>query len=62
MILKNDGFAYKQTPTNTKHIEYLKKGLAKIVKGITLNSNLYTAEEETNKVEDVIVDNYKVSS
>ena len=53
MILKNDGFAFKQTPTNVNHIDYLKKELSKIVKGITLNSNLYTAEEDKqDEVED----------
>ena len=43
LIMSKDGFAYEKTPTNTSHIEdFLNKNSA--VKGITLNSNLYTGQ------------------
>ena len=40
LILSRDGCPYEETPTNLKHIEYL-KGRSE-VKGITMNSHLYT--------------------
>ena len=45
LIMEKDGFEFEKTPTNLKHIDYLKNDIKDIVKGITLNSNLYTAEE-----------------
>jgi hypothetical protein len=42
LIMEKDGFPIVETPTNVKHIAYLKKN-SDIVKGISLNSNLYTA-------------------
>jgi hypothetical protein len=41
MLIK-EGCPFEETPTNLKHINgFLKKNI-KLVKGITLNSNLYT--------------------
>lgn len=41
-MLLEEGCPFEQTPTNLKHINgFLKKSI-KLVKGITLNSNLYT--------------------
>jgi hypothetical protein len=40
LLLKRDGFPYEKTPTNEKHIEYLRS--LSLIKGISLNSNLYT--------------------
>ena len=48
--MEKDGFPYVETPTNVKHIAYLKKN-SDIVKGISLNSNLYTAQEENQEEE-----------
>ena len=41
MLIEADGFPYESTPTNDKHMEFL-RGLTVEVKGISLNSNLYT--------------------
>ena len=51
LIMEKDGFPYEKTPTNVKHISYL-MGNKDIVKGISLNSNLYTAQEEEEEKED----------
>ena len=40
LIMSRDGCPYEETPTNVKHLEYLKQN--KLIKGITLNSHLYT--------------------
>jgi hypothetical protein len=45
LIMEKDGFPYEKTPTNVKHISYLMEN-SDIVKGVSLNSNLYTAQEE----------------
>jgi hypothetical protein len=45
--MSKDGFNYEKTPTNVQHIEgFLMKNAA--IKGITLNSNLYTSMEDGN--------------
>lgn len=43
LLLKRNGFPYEETPTNVRHVGFL-NGLD-LVKGITLNSNLYTNKE-----------------
>jgi hypothetical protein len=48
--MEKDGFPYEKTPTNVKHIAYLKHS-QDIVKGISLNSNLYSAQEEEEEEE-----------
>lgn len=45
MLIQADGFPYEKTPTNEKHIAYL-NSLTSLVKGISLNSNLYTQKEK----------------
>ena len=45
LIMKRDGFSFEKTPTNVKHINQYLKQLPNIVKGITLNSNLYSKNE-----------------
>ena len=50
--MEKDGFPYEKTPTNVKHISYLNKNID-IVKGISLNSNLYTAQEEEAEIEEI---------
>lgn len=40
LLLKRDGFPYEETPTNVRHIAWLRT--QDLVKGITLNANLYT--------------------
>ncbi len=42
--MKKDGFNYERTPTNLTHVSFL-QGLPE-VKGLSLNSNLYTSQEE----------------
>ena len=44
LLLERDGFPIHETPTNTRHVDFLRK-LDTLVKGITLNSNLYTNKE-----------------
>jgi hypothetical protein len=41
--MEKDGFNYRKTPANLKHIDFLKIENSDIVKGISLNSNLYTS-------------------
>ena len=48
--MKKDGFKYVKTPTNDKHISYL-KALPNIVTGVSLNSDLYTGNQEKQKNE-----------
>mmetsp|Transcript_30241 Transcript_30241/g.46237 ORF Transcript_30241/g.46237 Transcript_30241/m.46237 type:complete len:113 (-) Transcript_30241:239-577(-) len=43
LIMKKDGFNYDHTPTNDSHVQFL-EGLPQ-VKGLSLNSNLYTTQE-----------------
>lgn len=50
MLLEQDGFPIVETPTNDKHIAYLRT-LKNIVHGITLASNLYTQKEKIKPVE-----------
>ena len=47
MLLKRDGFPIVPTPTNDRHVAFL-KSLENLVKGLSLNSNLYTSNEEAN--------------
>jgi hypothetical protein len=48
LLLKRDGFPVVKTPTNDRHIAYLRK--MELVKGLSLNSNLYTNNENTTQV------------
>jgi len=48
MLLKRDGFPIVSTPTNDKHIAYLKR--IEEVKGISLNSNLYNNNDNEKEV------------
>lgn len=50
MLLEADGFPYEKTPTNERHISYL-RSLTNEVKGISLNSNLYTQKEKKKAYE-----------
>lgn len=43
MLLERDGFNVEKTPTLDKHMEFLRN--LSIVKGLTLNSNLYSKNE-----------------
>ena len=44
LLLERDGFPFEETPTNVKHIAFLRQ-ISDLVKGITLNTNLYTNKE-----------------
>ena len=44
MLLERDGFPIVETPTNKKHVALL-RSLESLVKGITLNTCLYTNNE-----------------
>ena len=48
LLLKRDGFPVVKTPTNDRHITYLRN--MELVKGLSLNSNLYTNNENTLQV------------
>lgn len=50
MLIEADGFPYESTPTNDRHITYL-RSLTSEVKGISLNSNLYTQKEKKKAYE-----------
>ena len=41
LLLERDGFPIEETPTNNKHVAFLRQ-INELVKGITLNTNLYT--------------------
>ena len=41
-LLLKEGCPFEETPTNLRHINGFLKKNVKLVKGITLNSNLYT--------------------
>ena len=41
MLLERDGFPIEETPTNVRHVALL-RNMTTLVKGITLNTNLYT--------------------
>lgn len=45
LLLERDGFPIEETPTNTKHVAFLRALETPQVKGITLNTNLYTNKE-----------------
>jgi hypothetical protein len=45
LLLKRDGFPVVKTPTNDRHISFLRA--MPIVKGLSLNSNLYSNNEST---------------
>ena len=49
LLLKRDGFPYVETPTNDRHISFL-KGMKDLVKGLSLNSNLYSNNDTTLQV------------
>jgi len=53
-MLTKEGFPYEKTPTNVKHIEGYLKSIPDLVKGISLNSNLYTNKDAKEEVEPVI--------
>ena len=48
MLLKRDGFPIVSTPTNDRHVKYL-RGL-ELVKGISLNSNLYNNNDNEKEL------------
>jgi hypothetical protein len=48
MLLKRDGFPIVSTPTNDKHVTYLKS--LDLVKGISLNSNLYNNNDNEKEL------------
>ena len=41
LLLNRDGFPFEETPTNVRHVAFL-RAMDSLVKGITLNTNLYT--------------------
>jgi len=45
MLLKRDGFPIEETPTNVRHVKFLRQ--LKSVHGLSLNSNLYINKQET---------------
>lgn len=47
MLLERDGFPIEKTPTNNTHIKFLRD--LNSVKGISLNSNLYSKKEEVEE-------------
>ena len=47
LLLERDGFPIEETPTNVRHVAFL-RNIAALVKGITLNTNLYTNKEPVN--------------
>ena len=44
LLLERDGFPIQETPTNNRHVTFL-RDLDTLVKGITLNTCLYTNKE-----------------
>ena len=46
MLLERDGFPIQKTPTLDQHIEFLRN--MKTVKGLSLNSNLYSKQENSD--------------
>ena len=48
MLLKRDGFPVVKTPTNDKHVAYLRS--LELVQGISLNSNLYNNNDNEKEV------------
>jgi len=48
MLLKRDGFPIVSTPTNDKHVDYLRT--VDLVKGISLNSNLYNNNDNEKEL------------
>lgn len=50
LLLKRDGFPVVQSPTNDRHIAFLRA--IELVKGISLNSNLYSNNESTLQVQE----------
>lgn len=47
MLLERDGFSIVKTPTVERHLEFLRKmQLEHHITGLSLNSNLYTKQEE----------------
>lgn len=49
MLLERDGFHVEKTPTLDTHIKFLRN--LKQVKGLSLNSNLYTKSETVEENE-----------
>ena len=49
--MERDGFPIEETPTNVRHIAAL-RAFETLVKGITLNTNLYTNKETEQRSED----------
>lgn len=50
LLIENDGFNVDQTPTLDRHIKFLNN--LDIIKGLSLNSNLYSKAEESEEVLD----------
>jgi hypothetical protein len=47
MLIERDGFNLDKTPTLDKHIPFLRS--LSVVKGLSLNSNLYSRNEDENE-------------
>ena len=47
MLIERDGFKIESTPTNDRHVKYLRN--LKVVKGLSANTHLYTRKEEENE-------------
>jgi hypothetical protein len=48
MLLKRDGFPIVSTPTNDRHVAYLRS--QELVRGISLNSNLYNNNDNEKEL------------
>ena len=58
MLLDRDGFHVDKTPTLDRHLEFLNN--LSVVKGLSLNSNLYSkAEDEDDNVQEEIENDEK---
>lgn len=53
LLLKRDGFPVVKTPTNDRHISFLRS--MPLVGGLSLNSNLYSNNESTLMVQEPTV-------
>lgn len=48
-LLLKEGCPFEPSPTNLRHIDGYLKSQTSLVKGITLNSNLYTKADESSR-------------
>ena len=54
LLLNRDGFPFEETPTNVRHVAFL-RAMDSLVKGITLNTNLYTNKEQRSDNEETLL-------